>query len=179
MAGALAAGIQLERFEAHGGDRVKKSNDPIRTFGSLAAVLEFAIQREVEAADSYGRLAERSSQAVVKALLLDLQNQERKHEEILRDLAAGRLVPLFHKEVPDMKVSDYTVDEPVDAESSLQDLLLFAAKKEAKAAALYTELRARVTDPEHRRLFDFLIQEEREHKFRLEKEYERYVLEEN
>jgi rubrerythrin len=179
MPGSLEAGIKLDRFETHGGDRVKNSNDPARTFGSLAAVLEFAIRREVEAAESYGRLAERSRQPPAKTLLLDLQNQEKRHEEILRDLADGRLVPLFHRDVPDLKLSDYTVDEPIDSESSLQDLLLFAAKKEAKAEALYTELRAWVTEPEHRRLFDFLIQEEREHKFRLEKEYERYVLEEN
>ena len=156
-----------------------QSNDPSRTFASLAAVLEFAVQREVEAAEAYGRMAERSHQASAKALLLDMQREERKHEEILRDLAEGRLVPLFHQEVPDLKISDYVLEEPVDADSALQDLLIFAAKKEAKAAALYTELRSRVTDPEHQRLFDFLIQEEREHKLRLEQEYERHVLEEN
>ena len=158
---------------------MKNSNDPAETFGSLAAVLDFAIRREVEAAESYGELAERSSQEAVRELLLDLQGQERKHEEILRGLASERLVPLFHRDVPDLKISDYTVDEPVGADSSLQDLLLHAAKREAKAAALYADLRAKVDDPEHRRLFDFLIQEEREHKFRLEKEYERHVLEEN
>jgi rubrerythrin len=158
---------------------VNQSNDPARTFSSLAEVLEFAIQREVEAAASYGRLAECSRQAAAQELLLDLQRQEKKHEEILRDLAAGRLVPLFHQEVPDMKISEYVIEEPVDADSGFQDLLILAAKKEAKAAKLYTELRSRVTDPEHRRLFDFLIQEEREHKFRLEQEYERHVLEEN
>lgn len=156
-----------------------QSNDPSRTFGTLAEVLEFAIQREIEAAASYGRLAERSRQETARGLLLDLQREEKKHEELLRGLAAGRLVPLFHREVPDLKISDYTVEEPVDAESGLQDLLILAAKKEAKAAALYSELRSRVTDPEHRRLFDFLVQEEREHKLRLEKEYERHILEEN
>lgn len=158
---------------------MNQSNDPARTFGSLADVLEFAIQREVEAAASYARLAERSRQAAAKELLLDLQRQEKKHEEILRDLAAGRLVPLFHQDVPDLKISDYVLEEPVDADSGFQDLLILAAKKEAKAAELYMELRSRVTDPEHRRLFDFLIQEEREHKLRLEQEYERHVLEEN
>jgi len=158
---------------------VNQSNDPARTFGSLAAVLEFAIQREIEAAESYGRLAGRSRQAAARSLLLDLQKEEKKHEEILRNLAAGRLVPLFHQEVLDLKISDYVLEEPVDADSGFQDLLILAAKKEAKAAALYTDLRSRVDDPEYRRLFDFLIQEEREHKLRLEKEYEQHVLEEN
>lgn len=150
-----------------------------KKFGSLAAVLDFAIQKEIEAAESYGRLAKHSRLAASKALLLDLQREERKHEEILRDLAEGRLVPLFQQAVPDLMISDYVVEEPVDADSGFQDLLILAAKKEAKSVALYTELRSRVSDPEHQRLFDFLIQEEREHKFRLEQEYERHVLEEN
>jgi rubrerythrin len=148
-------------------------------FGTLAEVLEFAIQREIEAAEAYGRLAERSRLEPTRGLLLDLQREEKKHEEILRGLAVGHLVPLFQQAVPDLRISDYTVEEPVDAESGLQELLILAAKKEAKSAALYTELRSRVADPEHRRLFEFLIQEEREHKLRLEKEYERHILEEN
>jgi rubrerythrin len=106
---------------------VNQSNDAARTFGSLAAVLEFAIQREVEAAESYGRLAARSRPGPGRELLLDLRGQEKRHEEILRDLAAGTLVPLFHREVPDLKISDYLVEEPLDAESSLQDLLIHAA----------------------------------------------------
>ncbi len=156
-----------------------KDDPPAGTFGSLAAVLDFAIRQEIEAAEAYGRLAENSRLAAAKALLLDMQREEKKHEEILRDLAGGRLVPLFHQPVPDLMISDYVCEEPVDADSGIQDLLILAAKKEAKAAALYAELRARVTDPEHRRLFDFLIQEEREHKLRLEQEYERHVLEED
>ncbi len=154
-------------------------DNPAKTFASLAAVLDFAIQQEIEAAESYGRLAKRSRLAASRTLLLDLQSEEKKHEEILRDLAEGRLVPLFHQPVPDMMISDYAIEEPVDPESGFQELLILAAKKEAKSAALYTELRSRVSDPEHRRLFDFLIQEERDHKLRLEQEYERHVLEEN
>jgi rubrerythrin len=158
---------------------VNRSDGPSPVFGSLAEVLEFAIRREIEAAEAYGRLAALSRQDAVRALLLDLRKEEQRHEEILRGIASGHLVPLFHRPVPDLKISDYVVEEPVDADSSIQDLLIIAARKEAKAAALYTELRSRVTDPEHRRLFDFLVQEEREHKLRLEKEYERHILEEN
>jgi rubrerythrin len=158
---------------------VNRSDGPPPAFGSLAEVLEFAIQREIEAAESYGRLAARSRQEAVRNLLLDLRKEEQHHEEILRGIASGHLVPLFLRPVPDLKISDYVVDEPVDADSSIQDLLILAAKKEAKAVALYTELGSRVSDPEHRRLFDFLVQEEREHKLRLEKEYERHILEEN
>jgi rubrerythrin len=158
---------------------VNPSDDQGRTFGTVAAVLAFAIQREIEAAEGYGRMAERSSSAPARELLLDLQKEERKHEEILRDMAEGRLVPLFHRDVPDLKISDYVIEEPLDAESGFQDLLIYAARKEAKAVALYTDLRSRVDDAETRRLFDFLIQEERGHKLRLEQEYERRVLEEN
>jgi rubrerythrin len=158
---------------------VNHPNDPARTFGSLTEVLDFAIRREIEAAEGYGRMARRSRHPEVKALLLDLQREEQGHEKLLRDLAEGRLAAWTGRQVADLKISDYTVDEPVGEESSLQDLLLFAAKKEAVAVALYTVLGQRAEDPDHRRLFEFLVQEERSHKLRLEQEYESHILEEN
>jgi len=149
------------------------------TFSSIAAILEFAIQREVEAARMYADLANRAGPKGPRALLLDLESEEKKHEKLLTDVLRHKLVPLPSLKVADLRISDYLVEEPVDGESSFQDLLIFAAKKEAKAAALYAELLGRSSAPEHKRLFEFLVQQEKAHKLRLEQEYEKHFLEEN
>jgi len=158
---------------------VNSPNGPDRTFATFGEILEFAIRREIEAAEGYAGMAGRCRPGALRDLLLDLRTQEQGHEKLLRDFAAGRLAPFAGRDVPDLAISDYTVDEPLGPESSLQALLLFAAKKEAKAAALYGALGAKVADPEHKRLFDFLVQEERSHKLRLEQEIEGHVLEDN
>ena len=79
----------------------------------------------------------------------------------------------------DLRISDYIVDEPLGDDASFQDLLIFAAKKEAKAVVFYADLAARAADPSQRKIFEFLIGQEKSHKLRLEQEYEKYVLPEN
>lgn len=151
-----------------------------RNTGSAAKnILLLAINREEDAARFYAELADQATPSGAKILLRELQADEVRHKTMLEDLARGRsrMKPL--RDVPDIKVSDYLVDEPIAADSPFQDVLIFAAKKEAKAAALYEALLGRASDPAARRLFEYLIQQEKTHKLRLEKEYERYVLEEN
>jgi rubrerythrin len=60
---------------------------------------------------------------------------------------------------------------------NFQDLLILAAKKEQKAVDLYADMERKVTETELKKLFQFLVQEEKTHKLRLEEEYEKHVLE--
>jgi rubrerythrin len=59
---------------------------------------------------------------------------------------------------------------------NFQDLLIFAAKKEKKAADLYIDLAKRSLSKEQKALFEFLAKQEKSHKLRLELEYEKHVL---
>ena len=61
---------------------------------------------------------------------------------------------------------------------TFQDLLIFAAKKEQQAVELYTSMKAAVDSDELKKMFDFLVEQEKEHKLKLETEYEKHVLEE-
>jgi len=149
------------------------------TFRTLADVLAFAIRREDEAARSYGDWAGQAADAGLRALFLELQAEEFGHKKLLREIAEGRRLPLLGRAETDLKLSDDLVDEPLAASSRAQDILIFAARKEAKAAELYALLLARSTAAEHRRLFQFLCQQEKAHKQKLEQEYEKYVLQEN
>ena len=52
-------------------------------------------------------------------------------------------------------------------------------KREEKAQQLYSDMGTRTGDPEIKKLFAMLAQEEAKHKLRLETEYDEYVLVEN
>lgn len=139
--------------------------------------IEFAIKREEEAIKAYGDIAGIAKAPGLKKLLLDLQEEERNHKKLLQDITEEKVESLEIKEVADMKISDYLVEEPPSADMNFQDLLILAAKKEQKAVDLYSDLARKVSEIELKKLFEFLIQQEKSHKLKLEEEYEKHVLE--
>ncbi len=148
-------------------------------FHSIAEVLEFARKREEDSACFYARLKEATPNPALKELLADMEAEEKRHGEILKDLAGKPVGDLAVKPVTDLKISDFVVPEPPNPEMSFQDLLVLAARKEAKAAELYAHLRDHASDPEHKKLFEFLAQQEKGHKLKLESEYETHVMPED
>lgn len=147
--------------------------------GSIGEILSFAVERERDAARGYKDLASRARSASARAFLLQLRDEEIDHERRLLDLDRNVVPALPAEEIPDLRISDFVIAEPVGANPSYQDLLLFAAKKEAKSVALYMELAGRTADAARKALFEFLAGQEKRHKLRLELEYEGRVLPEN
>jgi rubrerythrin len=158
---------------------VAENGKGARTPRAAEDVLRFAIAREDEAARLYDDLIERSASGEARTLFRELHAEELRHKSLLEKIVVGQGQLTPSRPVPDLKISDYLVAEPLSAGSRFQEILIFAAKKEALAAALYTALLDRAEDPEHRHLFEFLIKQEKRHKLRLEQEYERHVLEED
>jgi len=139
--------------------------------------IEFAIKREEEAIKAYGDLAGIAKTPGLKKFLLDLQEEERNHKKLLQDITEEKVDSLEIKEVDDLKISDYLVEEAPSPDMNFQDLLILAAKKEQKAVDLYSDLERKVSKKELKKLFEFLIQQEKSHKLKLEEEYEKHVLE--
>jgi rubrerythrin len=148
-------------------------------FSSLDEILAFAISREVEAAAFYADLAGRARTEPLRVLLRELEEEERRHKVLLEKYQAGAPLPSSGVPVPDMGLTGGMIDEAVDPAATLQDALIVAARKEARAADLYERLAAAAADSEARELFEFLVQQELRHKFRLENEYEAQVLSED
>ncbi len=140
-------------------------------------ILKFAISREQKAIDAYGLMSEIAKTPGLKELLLELQEEERKHKSLLEGITDQKIISFTIKEVPDLKISDYLTEETPSEDITLQDLLIFAAKKEQEAVDLYSNLEANAEDDELKKLFQFLIQQEKTHKLRLEKEYDEHILE--
>ena len=139
--------------------------------------IEFALKREEEAIKAYGDLAGIAKTPGLKKFLLDLKEEERNHKKLLQDITEEKVESLEIKEVEDLKISDYLVEEPPSPDMNFQDLLILAAKKEQKAVDLYSDLERKVSKKELKKLFEFLIQQEKSHKLKLEEEYEKHVLE--
>lgn len=142
-------------------------------------IIEFAIRNEEKAIHSYGSLAEIARTPGLKKLLLELQEEEKNHKKLLQEIKEEKIESLEIEEVTNLKISDYLVEEPPGSDMSFQDILILAAKKEQKAVELYSDMERKVENKELKRLFEFLIQQEKSHKLKLEEEYEKHVLEED
>lgn len=152
---------------------------PENRFRSPAEVIAFAVRREIEAAGSYSRLAGLAKTPGLRELCLSLRGQEEEHRRRLEGLTAddlGRLEPAL---TADLGLVDALADEPLADDMTIQELLIFAARKEKGVAELYDLLARSNEAPKLRDLFRFLAGQEREHKLKLEAEYERLVLQEN
>lgn len=145
-------------------------------FRTIEDILAFAVQREEEAAAAYGTMIATARTPGLKKLLGELMDEEKNHKRLLLELAEGRTVDREPENVTDLRISDYLISEPPHPDMGFQDLLIFAARKEHKAARLYSALALRSAKDGHRKLFEFLAGQEKTHKLRLESEYEKYVL---
>jgi rubrerythrin len=140
-------------------------------------VIAFAIKREEDAIQGYGSMIEVAKTPGISKLLEELQEEERKHKQLLQELTEGKVESYVPTKVIDLKISDYLEEDTLDAEMDFQQLLIFAAKKEQNAVKLYSKLAEEVESEELKKLFEFLVEQEKSHKLKLETEYEKHVLE--
>jgi len=148
-------------------------------FEKFDDVINFAIAREEDAVDAYGSMAQKAQNPGLKELLLELEEEERNHKRLLQDISQEKIAALKPEKIIDLKISDYLVEEPPDSEMNFQDLLIFAAKKEQKAVELYGRMADSTDDVDLKKLFLFMVEQEKAHKFKLEVKYEEHVLEED
>jgi rubrerythrin len=149
------------------------------TFESVDDILDFAIAREEESVRFYTALAEKSARSAMTQIFEQFAQEEKGHKAKLERVKAGNRMLSRQREVMDLKMADYLVQEKSDAELDYQEALIVAMKKEKKAFMLYSDLATRVADDELAKLFAGLAQEEAKHKLRFEVEYDENILTEN
>ena len=149
------------------------------TFESFEVLIEFAIEKEREAAAFYTDLAKQTSFSGVKESLLEMAKEEKKHESLLRNLGDNKaLVEEYKfKWIPDMKRSDYMVDLKYEDGMNYVDILRLAMKREEQALKMYNELQKKTDNPENIKLLKVLCQEEAKHKLFLESLYDDHMAE--
>jgi len=146
------------------------------TFESYDDVIRFAISREEAAVRSYDELSGKAKSPGLREMLIELRDEEKKHQRMLENMTREKIASLKVKKVMDLKISDYMVEERLDEDMNFQELLIYAAQKEQRAADLYTELADRAGDAELKKMFLFMAEQEKGHKLKLEKDYDEFVL---
>lgn len=146
---------------------------------SFENIIEFAKEKETGAFTLYDSAAKIAQNPAAKAMFQELAAQERGHRAKLENLQKEGIGNKMASEVPDLKIGNYLVEKEFHPDMSYQDILILAMKREEKSVSLYSALERQAVDPGSKELFRFLIEEEKKHKYRLEREYDDVILKEN
>ena len=148
-------------------------------FQSVDEILDFAIDREVEANVFYLQLAQRMEKDWMKEVFVEFAEQELGHKYKLERVKEGNFLLPAKEKVQDLKIGDYMVDMEVRDDMDFQDALVVAMKREKAAFKLYMDLAASTDDAGLISTFEALAQEEAKHKLWMETQYDEYVLTED
>ncbi|TAL69123.1 MAG: rubrerythrin [Bacteroidetes bacterium] len=142
-------------------------------------IIKFAIERELEAANFYKDMANKTKFEANIILFLELEKMEMGHAETLKKFKNEGWDKLDLPNIPDLKISDYMETPDVKEGMTYQDAIILAMKREKASTKLYTDLAKEFTDMEAKNLFIRLANEETNHKFQLESLYDEEILTEN
>lgn len=148
-------------------------------FENINDILDFAINEEQKAVDLYTNLAYSAKLEEVKAVFLEFAKEEIEHKARLTTIKLNGLFTIKPEHVIDLKISDYSVSNELNEDSTYADALFFAMKKEKAAFKLYIKLAEKAPNNDLKNVFLALASEESKHKLRFELEYDEYVLREN
>ncbi len=144
---------------------------------SLDEILRFAIRKEADAAAFYRMAADRSNPGVKKTFE-ELAKEEEGHKKKLEGFDPKKIDKLELKETKGLGLSEVMEDVPYSSDMSYADLIRMAIKNEEKSQQLYTSTAKLVKEPKLNKLLLVLAQEESTHKEKLEKIYDKEVLQE-
>jgi rubrerythrin len=139
-------------------------------------VLQFAIDKEIEAFNFYTEASKNAKYSGGKDLFLSLAKEEEGHRRLLENLSMEKVSQKRIESVPDLHISDYMVEVEMKPDLSYAEMLRIAMKREEKSLKLYNDMKESNTDEDLKRLFALLSNEEAKHKLRLEKIYDEEIL---
>jgi rubrerythrin len=148
-------------------------------FENLKDIIDFAVQKEKEAAEMYDAASEEESMSGAKEMLKEFAKEERKHQALLEKFEKEGIdknaAEYKLKWITDLKRSDFVIDLEYKKGMAYNELLMLAMKQEEKALKLYNELLDNNEADEAKKLFQMLCQEEAKHKLKLETMYDDYM----
>ena len=144
-------------------------------FESFEAIMEYAIQKEIEAAGFYEHCSQQERFSGSKGVFESFAQEERKHQNLLEHFNKENLEHYKIEKIPDLKRSDYLVDLKYEPDMSYADILRLAMKREEKAHNFYMDFGKQAKKEEHKKLFEVLAQEEAKHKLKLETMLDDYL----
>ena len=149
-------------------------------FENLEEIIDFAIEKEREAAEFYQKISnDEEDFSGSKKMFAEFAAEEQKHEIILQEFKTKGITKSLEeyqlKWITDIKRSDYLVDLDYEQGMPYNEILLLAMKREEKALKLYNDFLEQADTDEGKKLFKILCQEEAKHKLALETIYDDYM----
>jgi len=142
-------------------------------------ILNYAIERENEAAEFYRYMQDIVKFESQKELLKEYQLMEESHARALKTINESSIEESDVSQIEDLKISDYMVKRQPSSEMTYQDIIITAMKREEAAYKLYTEMSNNISEPKIKKLFEKLAEEELKHKVHFEKIYDDEFFQEN
>jgi len=142
----------------------------MRTFNSIADIIDYAITREGEAYDFYADMAGQVDNPDLSRKLMELANEELAHKKKLLLVKKGS-TELLGGHGMDFEFDDFCLTLDLRSNNTLKEILEFAIGKENESIRIYKDLAHLFPSGEQRRMFKLLAQEEKGHKRLFEDEY--------
>ena len=149
---------------------------------SFNKVIDFAVEKEVEAVKFYADLRKRATFPAMKGMLQEIEDMEKDHILALEQLRVKGLSDgNSNSAVSDLKISEYMVEETEFSPDSFHEVVLIAMKREEAASRLYSDISSRfeAENSDLSSLFKRLAAEETKHKLVFEQLYDDFVLRDN
>lgn len=148
-------------------------------YEDFKSIIEFAMDREKEAADFYLELQKKARFSGQKEMLKELEMMERGHITVLRNILTNGEEKAAVKEIKDLNLSEY-LEKAIDQEElTYQDILIEVMKREESSKSLYSDLAQRFQGTDMKGVFRLLAAEEAGHKLQFEKIYNDEILKNN
>lgn len=147
---------------------------------TLKEILDTATQSEADAYEFYTQALNVVKDPSAKEMLKEFADVELKHKELLENFDLSKIDEQHHKlkEAHDLRIGDYLLDKKVAPNSTVQDIMIHAMKREKKAYEFYDNMSKVVTSVEVKKLFEELAAEELGHKVKIETEYDDVIYKE-
>ncbi len=147
---------------------------------NFESIIDFAIDREKEAAEFYRYMQDVVKFKSQKELLHEYELMEESHARALQSIKEGGIDSIeLDQEVDNLMISDYVVSSKPSSEMTYQDIIIIAMKREEAAYRLYSNLEKKIADAKLKKIFTRLAQEELKHKLHFEKIYDKEFFQEN
>lgn len=144
---------------------------------SIEDAINFAIEKEQEAAAFYRQAAAQESIVVNQKVLEDFAKEEDKHEQTLKDFASdtSAIAQYQFQKITDLKRADYMVEIDFKPGMTYFSVIRIAMKLEEKATKMYTKMAESSDNKDMSNVFLILAQEEMKHKNQLETIYDDHL----
>jgi len=137
-------------------------------------LLDTAMYKEIASQAFYIAGRNLTKDPGAKALMKELAEEELRHSQWLKELKErGLEKSQWHAEkIPNLMISEFLVQRDTLAGAGLQEVLVFAIKREQQAVEFYSRMMGAIRDETAKGLCERLVHQELKHKLRLETFYD-------